>query len=406
VLAVAGADARRALAPEASYADFAPDVSPDGLRVALIREGITAQHLVRAPSLYVVNANGGGVVAITRGSALSTSNAEVGHYDAVTGVSWSPDGRRLVYAHEYVGSRYEPSRSELVVANVDGTNPRTIFSTVSPEAPAESPSWGAARNEIVFARQPSLWLVKPDGSGLAEVIPASEPVKGEPVWSPDGGKIVYAAGGGIDVINADGSSPTTLLGGKLNAASPAWSPNGSTIAFSADYGRATFDIYAMNADGGDVRRLTTNGADDVTPTWTPGGQILFASTRGRGRESSDLWLMNADGSNQHRLVRRTPKHAANGRRCTIVGTVATDELAGSAAADVLCAFGGSDRVSGGSRGDVVDGGPGKDALDAGTGNDLILARDGRKDIVRGGPGFDRARVDRGDTVSGVERLLP
>ena len=46
-------------------------------------------------------------------------------------------------------------------------------------------------------------------------------------------------------------------------------------------------------------------------------------------------------------------------------------------------------------------------LEGGEGADTIIARDGRRDVVSGGPGKDSARVDRGrDRVTGVERLLP
>jgi hypothetical protein len=47
------------------------------------------------------------------------------------------------------------------------------------------------------------------------------------------------------------------------------------------------------------------------------------------------------------------------------------------------------------------GGPGADTLSGGKDNDTILARDGRRDVVRCGTGRkDRATVDRGDRVSG------
>jgi Ca2+-binding RTX toxin-like protein len=54
----------------------------------------------------------------------------------------------------------------------------------------------------------------------------------------------------------------------------------------------------------------------------------------------------------------------------------------------------------------VTGGAGSYVLDGGAGADLLNARDGRRDVVVGGPGRDRARVDRRlDRVVGVEVLL-
>ena len=112
--------------------------------------------------------------------------------------------------------------------------------------------------------------------------------------------------------------------------------------------------------------------------------------------------MGAASGVSWRRRRRAPRTA--GAAASSVRSRA-DVLVGLARADVLCGFAWRDKLTGGAGPDVLDGGPDPDVLDGGAGDDLILARDGRKDVVRGGPGFDRARVDRADTVSGVERLL-
>jgi len=404
VLAASGAEAKRTLAPEAPYADFSPVVSPDGTRLAFLREGITPSRLVRYPSLYTAGADGRGAVALTKGSAQSSSNAQLGHFDEVTSASWSPDGSRLVYAHAFEGTRYDYPHYELVVVDADGTNalPLTTTDPTNSLFRAFSPSWSWARNQIVFAAGGQLWVINPDGSELTQLTNGAS--DSDPAWSPDGSKIAFVHGGNLAVRDVAGSSETVFV---LPAAAPAWSPDGSMIVFSSKVNDNT-DIYTVDADGGDPRRLTENPADDVTPSWAPDGKsILFASSRGRGTYNYDLWIMNADGSDQHLLVPRVAKRASNGRRCTITGTVAGDLLKGTDGADVLCGLAGGDRALGLAGNDVVDGGPERDVLDGGPGNDLVLARDHRKDTVRGGPGFDRARVDKGvDKVSGVEKLLP
>lgn len=405
VLSAGGAEAKRALAPEAPYADFSPVVSPDGTRLAFLREGITPSRLVRYPSLYTARADGRGTVALTKGSAASSSNAELGHFDEVTSASWSPDGSRLVYAHAYQGTRYDFAHGELVVVNADGTNAHQL-TTTDPGTflRADTPSWSAARNQIAFAAG-NIWIVNPDGTGLTELIafPGEEFM---PTWSPDGSKIAFISGHDeLAAMNADGTEAHILS--SLSSQSPAWSPDGATILFSARVDHNT-DIYAVAADGSNQRQLTTDPAEDITPTWMPDGQtILFGSSRGRGIYNGDLWVMNPDGSNQHLLIPSAAKRASNGRKCTITGTVAVDTLIGTPGGDVLCGLGGNDGVIGEAGNDIVEGGPGKDAIDGGPGNDLLLARDHRKDTVKGGTGFDRARVDKGvDKVSGVEELLP
>jgi RTX calcium-binding nonapeptide repeat (4 copies) len=126
--------------------------------------------------------------------------------------------------------------------------------------------------------------------------------------------------------------------------------------------------------------------------------------------------------------------------CTIVGTSGADRMRGTSRNDVMCGLGGNDAISGKGGRDVIDtgegaddaignkggdlilglGGPdvirgrkGKDDIGGGGDNDrlsgqgnadLLAARDGVRDIVRGGASHhDRARVDRVDRVSKVER---
>jgi phosphodiesterase/alkaline phosphatase D-like protein len=101
-------------------------------------------------------------------------------------------------------------------------------------------------------------------------------------------------------------------------------------------------------------------------------------------------------------------------RCTVVGTNGPDRLVGTRRGDVICGLGGDDVLVGRAGNDVLVGGPGADYLAAGAGRDRVLAgpgndfvgvRDGRADRVFGGPGADRARVDRRlDVTQSVRRV--
>lgn len=81
-------------------------------------------------------------------------------------------------------------------------------------------------------------------------------------------------------------------------------------------------------------------------------------------------------------------------RDELVGGAGKDWLEGGSGADRLLGGGGNDRLLGGSLGDVLLGGAGNDILRGGSGNDVLLARDGRRDVVDGGPGRNTGRVDR------------
>jgi polar amino acid transport system substrate-binding protein len=99
-------------------------------------------------------------------------------------------------------------------------------------------------------------------------------------------------------------------------------------------------------------------------------------------------------------------------RCTINGTARADVLRGTNRADVICGRGGNDTIRGLGNNDTLDGGAGHDTIVGGTGNDTMVGGAGNdaffaagegRDRVSGGPGRDSARVDRNDSVLGVER---
>lgn len=97
-----------------------------------------------------------------------------------------------------------------------------------------------------------------------------------------------------------------------------------------------------------------------------------------------------------------PKGACAGRVATIVGRPGADRLRGTRKADVIVAgpgndridaVGGADLVCAGPGNDVVNGGPGNDVAYGGPGNDTIFSRDGDRDTLDCGPGYDTAIVD-------------
>jgi Ca2+-binding RTX toxin-like protein len=140
--------------------------------------------------------------------------------------------------------------------------------------------------------------------------------------------------------------------------------------------------------------------------------------------------MGTDGINPERIFpdRRNwdmspdwgPSFGSEG--CTITGTINADDLVGTPGKDVICGLGGNDRIRGlggndllvgGDGNDTLDGGPGADRLAGNAGNDTLLAKDGKVDILNGGPGRDTAVVDSKkhgkkrtptDRLQGVERL--
>lgn len=88
----------------------------------------------------------------------------------------------------------------------------------------------------------------------------------------------------------------------------------------------------------------------------------------------------------------------------IRGRAGHDCLIGGVGNDTLRGEGGNDRLSGGRGADTLLGGAGVNAYDAGPGSDFVNSVNGRVELVRCGPGRDRASVDRRDRVSGCEHV--
>lgn len=97
-------------------------------------------------------------------------------------------------------------------------------------------------------------------------------------------------------------------------------------------------------------------------------------------------------------------YAGTSRSETMSGTKANDVLLGRAGNDTLYGRGGNDVLRGGTGNDRLYGGPGRDVLAGEVGNDRLYARDGVRETVNGGPGFDEAWLDRLDVARNVERV--
>ncbi len=110
-----------------------------------------------------------------------------------------------------------------------------------------------------------------------------------PKFSPNGTLITYQGGGGISVMNSNGTNSRLL---NASGGVPSFSPTGTTIAYS-DGG-----IWKINVDGTGRTQLTTDGGH--WPAWSPDGtQIAYGATAGKIQQ---LFIMNADGSNRHQAL--------------------------------------------------------------------------------------------------------
>ncbi len=168
-----------------------------------------------------------------------------------TGISFSPDGKRIAYS----------------LAGADSTQ---------------------------------IWLAQADGSGARQLTDTPYFINTSPSWAPDSKRIAFVSNQGgspqIYVMNADGSGVRRLtFQGNYNQ-TPDWSPRGDLIAFTARDERRAFDLFTVNVDSGKITRLTQDQGDNEEPTFSPNGRLLIFASHRTG--TSRLFVMNSDGTNQ------------------------------------------------------------------------------------------------------------
>ncbi len=228
---------------------LAPDVSPDGRRIAFSGFG----------GIYLMNSDGSGVT-------LLVSRAPFDYAPA-----WSPDGSRIAFRSDNAGP-YGPA-ARIFVINVDGTGLRQLSSD-DPDPNVfyysdDGPTWSPDGNRIVFTRNGVLQVINADGTGLTAL--PNEDMSWYPDWSPDGTRIAYGRLiGNMDIMirNADGSNPTAVTSDPAQENNPRWSPDGKRLVFVRIVDGVS-QLFIVGADGTGAVKLSATAANEGTPSWSP-----------------------------------------------------------------------------------------------------------------------------------------
>ena len=151
-----------------------------------------------------------------------------------------------------------PVWDHIFVARADGSG---ITRLTSGDLPASSPSWSPDGRKIAFVSAQGgseIFVMDADGSNQAQLTKNSTQ-DSRPRWSPDGRSIVFTSDAWVSMINAEGTGERRLIQGLY----PAWSPDGSKIAFQR-LGETFWEAEL----GGGISVMDADGTRPVELAWT------------------------------------------------------------------------------------------------------------------------------------------
>jgi len=148
----------------------------------------------------------------------------------------------------------------------------------------------------------SLQVADADGANPQTVLSSNEPII-SPSWAPDGTRLAYVSFEKkkpvIYVQSLTSGQRYVLANFKGNNSAPSWSPDGKRLAIVLTHG-ANSQVYLINADGTELQQLTHSSAIDTEPVWSPDGKWLyFTSDRGG---SAQIYRMSTLGGDAQRVT--------------------------------------------------------------------------------------------------------
>jgi Tol biopolymer transport system component len=228
--------------------------SPTSARLVVL--GYSAEN---RPSLVVYDATTGGRTDLDSPSGV----------DDISGLTWSPDGTKVVYSVSQLGTKFYAVNvddgSTSLLAESDGVIDRDYQVRPPGASPSGWLSWSPDGLHLLFVAAPtmdtmnaSLYVMNSDGSGLRELVETYDR-DADFAWSPDGTTVAYATYGEesalrpfqIWTVSLEDPTPVLVYESPIASSnSPVWSPDGTSIAYRIGYNDAWGATYhAVNADG-------------------------------------------------------------------------------------------------------------------------------------------------------------
>lgn len=277
-----------------------------------------------------------GEVVLERHGGLVAANPTTGHTRKLVACPhirlcilgpefWSPDGTMLAYDISTCIT-YACGLLDGIWVKQAGQTPRQLTSSCSPaltpRCVGEEWAWSPTGDVLAYGRsvptrcspptgpygfvhckdrndQSELSLLDPESGQLTPLMRGRGRIS-DIAWSPDGTRIAFVDGAGINLISPTGGThPRVIARGLGFAGSVTWSPDGTHIAFTA-FQNSLPRIDIMNADGSDRRALVTGTKREYpdAPVWSPDStRIAYVSTP----RVVQFWVASVDGSSRTKV---------------------------------------------------------------------------------------------------------
>ena len=220
---------------------------------------------------------------------------------------WSPDGRRIAFDFA------DETGVHIATIAADGSDRRVLTHA---EGVQEAPDWSPDGQWIAYNQimsfDPflvSIWIMRSDGSAARQITNGAIDV--EPVFSPDGARVAFGRIAGdspagqlesVHVVKTDGTGLREVVPARAGLEHPDWSPTGRSIVFNiapeAPQAPDTGAILTVRPNGQGLRVLL-RPTDDLLffkPVWSPDGRRLLTGCYEVKAELERLCTVSKNGS--------------------------------------------------------------------------------------------------------------
>jgi dipeptidyl aminopeptidase/acylaminoacyl peptidase len=266
-----------------------PVVSPDGKSILFSLTEPDYDSAKQSADLWVVSASGGAPRRLTFTKAPES------------GAVWSPDGTRLAF----VTRREGDEAPQVYVMPMSGGEAQRITSIAGGAA---NPQWRPDGKAILFESEydPIAAARKLRKSNAR--IYDSMPVRFWNAWLDEKKPHVFTqelkdGAQAVDLLESWKLAEGAGFGGIFSATGgqtlqPVWTPDGASVVFAAYVNRGEMmsaevysALFAVPASGGEPRQLTENGQKFTTPKFSPSGDALYALQERRATPGGRLYSL-------------------------------------------------------------------------------------------------------------------